>query len=203
MTNFIVGVFSIAVLAVTLWQCRGLRLIARDICLAGLMCAATLVLRCILITLPTGGHISLGAMLPILLLSLVYDKRVAFISGWVTGILALFLLPGWQPVHWAQPFSEHLICFSALGYASIFGTDRRWKIIAGTAFAIALSVLSHIMAGAAFFGQYAWEGYGPWAYSILANLSGHGTEGLLTLLLVSVLPVQQLRRIVGTRRERK
>ena len=135
MTNLIVGVFSVVVLAVTLWQCRGLRLTSRDICLAGLMCAATLVLRCILITVPTGGHISLGAMLPILLLSLVYDKRVAFISGWVTGILALFLLPGWQPVHWAQPFSEHLICFSALGYASIFGTDRRWKLLAGTAFA--------------------------------------------------------------------
>ena len=59
------------------------------------------------------------------------------------------------------------------------------------------------MAGAAFFGKYAWEGYGPWAYSILANLSGHGVEGVLTLLLVSVLPVQQLRRVVGTRRERK
>ena len=108
----------------------------------------------------------------------------------------MVLLPDWQPVHWAQPFVEQLICFSALGYAGIFGTDRRWKIVAGTTLAVVLSVLSHIMAGAVFFAQYAWDGYGPWAYSILANLSGHGTEGLLTILVVAFLPISRLRRAV-------
>lgn len=196
MTPLIAAVFAIVVLAVTLWQCRGLRLTVRDICLGGVMTAATLVLRCILITLPNGSHISLGAMLPLLLLSLLYSPRVAFCAGWVTGILAMVLLPDWQPVHWAQPFVEQLICFSALGYAGIFGTDRRWKIVAGTTLAVALSVLSHIMAGAVFFAQYAWDGYGPWAYSILANLSGHGAEGLLTILVVAFLPISRLRRAV-------
>ena len=183
MTNLIVAAFTLCYFAVTLFLCRGMRLSARDICLAGLMSAATLVLRCFLITLPNGSHISLGAMLPILLLSLLVNARVAFCAGWVTGLLAMLLLPDWQPVHWAQPFVEQLICFSALGYASVFGTDRRWKIILGTTLAVALSVTSHIMAGAVFFAQYAWDGYGPWAYSIVANLSGHGTEGLLPLFL--------------------
>lgn len=199
MSELIVAVFSIAVLAVTIWLCRGMKLGARDLTLAGIMCAATLILRCLLITLPNGSHISLGAMLPILLLSLLYDRRVAFFCGWVTGILAMVLLPGWQPVHWAQPFVEQLICFSALGYASIFGTDKRWKITAGTAVAVVLSVLSHIMAGAIFFAEYAWDGYGPWAYSIVANLSGHGTEGLLTIVLVSVLPIRHLQKAVQKR----
>lgn len=129
MTNLIVAAFTLCYFAVTLFLCRGMRLSARDICLAGLMSAATLVLRCFLITLPNGSHISLGAMLPILLLSLLVNARVAFCAGWVTGLLAMLLLPDWQPVHWAQPFVEQLICFSALGYASVFGTDRRWKII--------------------------------------------------------------------------
>ena len=83
-----------------------------------------------------------------------------------------------------------------MGYASVFGTDRRWKIILGTTLAVALSVTSHIMAGAVFFAQYAWDGYGPWAYSIVANLSGHGTEGLLTIILVSVLPVRRLEKSI-------
>lgn len=183
MTNLIVAAFTLCYFAVTLFLCRGMRLSARDICLAGLMSAATLVLRCFLITLPNGSHISLGA-------------RVAFCAGWVTGLLAMLLLPDWQPVHWAQPFVEQLICFSALGYASVFGTDRRWKIILGTTLAVALSVTSHIMAGAVFFAQYAWDGYGPWAYSIVANLSGHGTEGLLTIILVSVLPVRRLEKSI-------
>ena len=52
------------------------------------------------------------------------------------------------------------------------------------------------MAGAVFFAQYAWDGYGPWAYSILANLSGHGTEGLATIIIVSFLPISRLRRTV-------
>lgn len=34
---------------------------------------------------------------PLLLLSLVYDPRLAFVSGWITGVLACFLLAGWQP----------------------------------------------------------------------------------------------------------
>ena len=196
MTNLIVAAFTLCYFAVTLFLCRGMRLSARDICLAGLMSAATLVLRCFLITLPNGSHISLGAMLPILLLSLLVNARVAFCAGWVTGLLAMLLLPDWQPVHWAQPFVEQLICFSALGYASVFGTDRRWKIILGTTLAAALSVTSHVMAGAVFFAQYAWDGYGPWAYSIVANLSGHGTEGLLTIILVSVLPVRRLEKSI-------
>ena len=196
MTELIAGVFTAAVLGATIWLCRGIRLTARDICLAGLMSAATLVLRCFLITLPNGSHISLGAMIPILLLSLIERPQVAFCSGWVTGILAMLLLPEWQPVHWAQPFVEQLICFSALGYAGMFGTDRRWKITAGVTLAVVLSVTSHIMAGAVFFAQYAWDGYGPWAYSILANLSGHGTEGLATIVIVSLLPISRLRRTV-------
>ena len=61
---------------------------------------------------------------------------------------------------------------------------------------VVLSVTSHIMAGAVFFAQYAWDGYGPWAYSILANLSGHGTEGLATIIIVSFLPISRLRRTV-------
>ena len=62
MTNLIVAAFTLCYFAVTLFLCRGMRLSARDICLAGLMSAATLVLRCFLITLPNGSHISLGAM---------------------------------------------------------------------------------------------------------------------------------------------
>jgi len=68
--------------------------------------------------------------------------------------------------------------------------------LAGTALAVVLSVTSHIMAGAVFFAQSAWDGYGPWAYSILANLSGHGAEGLATIIIVSFLPISRLRRTV-------
>ena len=191
--------FTVAYLAVTLRLCKGLRLTAKNLCLGGIMCAATLVLRTILIPLPNGSHISLLAMMPLLILSLVYDPRLSFVAGWVTGVLACFLLPGWQPIHWAQFPMEHLICFSALGYAGLWGIGSKKKVMAATGLAIGLSVLSHILAGGVFFGQFAWEGYGPWAYSIIANLTGHGTEGLITWILIGVMPLQRMKKAVTVR----
>ena len=64
MTELIAGIFTVAVLGTTIWLCRGLRLTSRDICLAGLMSAATLVLRCFLITLPNGSTSAWGPCSP-------------------------------------------------------------------------------------------------------------------------------------------
>ena len=60
------------------------------------------------------------------------------LSGWVCGILAMILIPGWQAVHWAQIFVQQLVCFSCLGYAGVFGSDKRWKAICGMALAVAI-----------------------------------------------------------------
>ena len=199
MDVLLASAFTVVYLLVTLRLCKGLRLTAKNLCLGGIMCAATLVLRTILITLPNGSHISLMAMLPLLLLSLVYDPRLAFVSGWITGVLSCFLLAGWQPIHWAQFPMEHLICFSALGYAGLWGIDSKKKVMAGSALAIGLSVLSHILAGGVFFGQFAWEGYGPWAYSIIANLTGHGVEGLITWILIGFMPLKHMKKAIQRR----
>ena len=127
------AVFTVAYLAVTVWLCRGLKLSARNLAMGGLACALTLILGSILIPLPTGSSITCGSWIPLMLLAVVCDRRLAFVSGWVCGILAMVLIPAWQPVHWAQIFVEHLVCFSCLGYTGIFGTDKRWKILCGMA----------------------------------------------------------------------
>ena len=75
----------------------------------------------------TGSAISPGSWIPLMLLALTCDWRLACVTGWVTGILAIFLIPAWAPVHWAQIFVEHLVAFSALGYAGIFGNGKKWK----------------------------------------------------------------------------
>lgn len=114
----LVAVFTIVYLAVTVWLCRGLKLNARNLAMGGLACALTLILGSIMIPLPTGASITCGSWIPLMLLAVVCDKRLAFVSGWVCGILAMVLIPAWQPVHWAQIFVEHLICFSCLGYTA-------------------------------------------------------------------------------------
>lgn len=190
------AVFTVCYLAVTAWLCRGLRLDARSICAGGITCAVTLVLASIVIPLPTGAAITAGSMIPLMLLAQIYDPRLAFVTGWVTGALALFMVPAWQPVHWAQIFVEHLVCFSCLGYAGIFGRDRKWKLLAGVFLAVFLKFTGHVLSGVIFFSQNAWDGWGAWGYSLTYHLTSKVPEGIATAVILAALPLNSIQRAV-------
>ena len=170
--------------------------------IGGIVCAMTLVLATIRIPLPTGSNITCGSWIPLMLLALLYDYRLSMLSGWVCGILAMILIPGWQAVHWAQIFVQQLVCFSCLGYAGVFGSDKRWKAICGMALAVAIRCFGHVISGVIFYSQNAWDGWGAWGYSLAFNLSSRLPEGILSILSVSVLPLTLMRRAIA-RREAK
>ena len=96
----ITAVFAVVYLLATLGLCRGVKLDARALCLGGVVCALTLVLASIRVPLPTGSNITCGSWIPLMLLALVYDYRLSILAGWVCGLLAMILIPGWQAVHW-------------------------------------------------------------------------------------------------------
>ena len=191
----VTGIFTVGYLAVTLWLCRGVRLDARSLALGGITCALTLVLASLYIPLPTGSTITAGSMLPLMLLAVVYDYRLTFLTGWITGILALFLIPTWQPVHWAQIFVEHLVCFSCLGYAGIFGGGQKRSILLGMALAIFLKFTGHVLSGVVFFSQNAWDGWGAWAYSLTYLLTSKVPEGIATGAILLALPVTLFKKM--------
>lgn len=193
-TLIITAVFTIAYLAVTAWLCRGLKLNARNLAMGGLACALTLILSAIKIPLPTGAAITCGSWIPLMLLAVVCDKRLAFVSGWVCGILAMVLIPAWQPVHWAQIFVEHLVAFSCLGYAGVFGSDKKWKVLAGGLLAILLRFVGQVLSGVIFFSQNAWDGWSAWGYSLTYHLSCKIPEGILTLVILMILPLNTLKK---------
>ena len=198
----IAAVFTTGYLALTAWLCRGLRLTARSLAHGGRICAVTLALSAVYIPLPTGASISAGSMLPLMLLALLDDPRLAFLTGWATGLLALILLPLWAPVHWAQVFVEHLTAFSCLGYAGIFGSDERWKVPAGALLAFFLRFTGQVLSGVVFFAQNAWDGWGAWGYSLSYHLSSKVPEGLLTIAVLLALPLERLRRAIKKGEER-
>ena len=181
-TSTVAILFAVGYLLATVWLCRGIRLTARDLCLGGIVCAMTLVLATIRIPLPTGSNITCGSWIPLMLLALLYDYRLSMLSGWVCGILAMILIPGWQAVHWAQIFVQQLVCFSCLGYAGVFGSDKRWKAICGMALAVAIRCFGHVISGVIFYSQNAWDGWGAWGYSLAFNLSSRLPEGILSIL---------------------
>lgn len=193
-------VFLAVYFSVTIWLCRGVRMRTKDLCLCGLSIALTLVLESIRVPLPTGATIPLASMVPLMLLAIVCDYRLVFLSGWVCGILGAFIVPGWQPVHWGQLFAEHLVCFSCMGYVGIFGTDKRWKLLCGMLLASALKLAGHILSGVLFFSQYAWEGWGAWGYSVVYNISQNVPLCLISAVIVLVLPLNTLKRAVGKER---
>ena len=199
-SNVIAVVFALAYYAVTIWLCRGIRLDVRSLSFAAVIIALTLVLSSIMIPLPTGAAITAGSWIPLMVLALVYDFRLAFIAGWICGGLALFMVPAWQPVHWGQVFVEHFVCFSCLGYAGVFGNEKRWQMLLGIVTAVVIKFLGHVISGVIFFSNNAWDGWGAWAYSLAYHVSSKIPEGIITAIIVMLLPLAAIRKLVSGRR---
>lgn len=197
MNAAIVITFTVAYYIVTIFTVRHVKFSTRDISLCAVVVAMTLILQSIRFPLPTGATICLCSPVPLMLLAIVRDYRLSIISGWLCGLLALLLIPGWQLVHWGQFFVEHMICFSCLGYTGIFGTDKRWKIVCGMVLASCLKIAAHLLSGVVFFAQNAWDGWGAWGYSWAYNLSQNVPLCVLSAVIVLLLPLNTLKKIVN------
>lgn len=193
MNGMIAASFTIAYLGVTFYHCRNYRLQIKDLTMCAVACALTIILSFFYVPLPTGATVSVGTCIPIIVLAIVFDDRLAMIAGWVTGILCIFLVPTWQPVHWAQFFMEHMVCFSCLGYAGIFGSESKMKLFFGTAIAFVLKLTGHVMSGVVFYSTNAWNGWGAWGYSISYNASSWLPEIILSAIILYVLPWKSIK----------
>lgn len=196
-------VFCLVYYGVTFWIIKGIHISTKDICICGVIIALTVILDSIRIPLPTGATMAMFSPVPLFLLAIVWDKRLAMISGFICGLLAMILIPVWQVVHWSHPIMTHFVAFSCLGYVAIFGTSSRWRIICGMVLATALKIMAHFLSGAIFFGAYAWDGWSAWAYSLVYNVSQNIPLCLFSSLIVLALPLQTIKKAVGggTRKE--
>ena len=186
---------------ISLYMVKDIVLRAKDLTICGIMIALTLILDSIRIPLPTGATMSLCSPVPLLLLAVLWSPKLAIVSGWVCGILAMFLVPAWQPVHWGQIFAEHLVCFSALGYAGCFGNNKRWKMLCGILLASVIKICGHTLSGVLFFSQNAWDGWGAWGYSLTYHLSSKVPEGIITIAILLILPLTALKKAAGGARK--
>lgn len=92
---------------------------------------------------------------------------------------------------------EHLVAFSALGYAGIFGNGKKWKVLCGVLLAILLRFIGQMLSGVVFFSQNAWDGWGAWGYSITYHLSCKIPEGTATTLIMLALPLKTIQNAIG------
>ncbi|MFP5494233.1 energy-coupled thiamine transporter ThiT [Parvimonas sp. G1641] len=134
-------------------------------------------------SLPQGGSMTLFSMIFIVFIGYMFGLRVGLISGISFGLLNLLIKPEvYTPV---QAIIDYILAFGALGLSGFFA-NKKDKLI----FAYLVSIIGRfvfaVFSGYVFFGSYAPEGWNPLLYSIWYNLSYIGTEGVITVLLLSI-----------------
>ena len=132
-------------------------------------------------SMPYGGSVTLGSMVPILLIAFRRDVKVGVVTGVIYGFVQMFL-DGWfySPVGMAL---DYPIAFGLLGLAGLF---KKQPII-GIVLAMTGRFVSHFISGVVFFGIYAPEGMSPVIYSAVYNGGYMLPELVISAILIYLL----------------
>jgi thiamine transporter len=141
--------------------------------------------------MPQGGSITLGSMVPILLISFFYGPELGLLTGFLYGIIDLLLDP--YILHPIQVLFDYPLPFMALGLAGYFKNKK----LLGTTAAIFVRFLFHFVSGFVFFAEYAQWGLSPVVYSLVYNGSFLAVEGAVCLIIIAVLPIKRLQSIIN------
>ncbi|MGL5757038.1 MAG: energy-coupled thiamine transporter ThiT [Paraclostridium sp.] len=196
MINTIIILGSIAFFIYYLKGLKSTKFTTKIVVTIGMFSAISYILNMIeFIKYPQGGGISLFSMLPTMLLSVLFGNTVGITGGLVYGILKL--LNGAYVIHPAQFLLDYILPTMLLGLAGTFGTEKKSKIILGCLFAVVLSVSMNIISGCVFFGDYAPEGMNVFVYSFIYNVSSLGVEGILSTVIIGILPLNRLTKALN------
>ncbi|MCX6648517.1 MAG: energy-coupled thiamine transporter ThiT [Candidatus Bathyarchaeota archaeon] len=135
---------------------------------------------------PQGGSITLGSMIPILLVALRRGPKIGVMTGAVYGMVQL-IIDGYVGIY--NPISlllDYPIAFGALGLA---GFIQKQPFV-GTCLGITGRFVSHVISGYVFFGMYAPPGMNPLLYSIVYNMAYILPELVICGFIISILPKQ-------------
>ncbi|WP_455367823.1 energy-coupled thiamine transporter ThiT [[Eubacterium] cellulosolvens] len=142
-----------------------------------------------LFTLPQGGRITAGSMIPILWFALRRGTRVGIFAGIVFGLVVLAIEP--FIFHPIQVLLDYPIAFGLLGFAGLF---KKLPLF-GVGIGMVGRFLSHFVSGIIFFASYAPEGMNPAIYSALYNGSYILVEFIVSVIIILVLVKRKLLEI--------
>ncbi len=187
----ITSIVAIGILLIYIIDLKKQKFNIKTVVTIAMFSAISLVLGMIqIIKYPQGGGISLFSMLPTMMLSLLYGRRVGVTGGVIFGLLKMLYDP--FVVHPIQFILDYVLSNMALGLAGVFGKEKKVNIILGGLLATALSVFASVISGVIFFGSYAPEGMNLWLYSTIYNFTSGGVEGIMTTILIGFLPMKRL-----------
>lgn len=138
---------------------------------------------------PTGGSITLLSMLVACLPGFWFGPIIGIVTGVAYGLLNLIIDP--YILFPAQVVVDYFLAFGALGLSGLFTNSKNGLIkgyIVGVLGRYAFAVLS----GWLFFGEWAWEGWNPLAYSLAYNAIYIFAEAAVTIIVLFIPPVSKL-----------
>lgn len=147
-----------------------------------------------LFELPMGGSVTLLSMLFITLIGYWYGPCAGLMTGFAYGLLQFVM----DPVYYSIPqmICDYPLAFGALGLSGLFA-NKKYGLQLGYVAGVLGRFVFAWLSGVLFFAAYA-EGSGMIApvYSAAYNGSYLATEGIITLILISIPPVASaLKRI--------
>ena len=135
---------------------------------------------------PQGGAVTLGGMIPLLLISFRYGAGVGIFSGFIFGLINILQDP--FILHPVQVLFDYPLPFMAMGLAGFFPH----KIFLATVISFCGRFFCHFISGTIFFASYAPDFMSPIIYSLVANASYILPEMAVCILILKILPVQRL-----------
>lgn len=180
----IIGCISLLILLI---KVKKIKFTSQLIAKIGIALALATILKVFrLYHFPQGGSITLGSMIPILLIAFMYGPQVGCLTGFLYGIITFIMDP--YILHPVQVLFDYPLPFTALGLAGFFKNKR----LIGVSISVFIRFLCHFISGIAFFGMFAPEGMPAWIYSLSVNVPMIGIEGIICLVIMSVLPVERI-----------
>lgn len=186
----LVGVLAIILYFVRL---RKKSFSTQELIFCALMLACGIVLQQLRIFhMPQGGSVTLGAMVPLLLVAYRYGAATGALVGFLYGLLNLVQDP--FILHPVQVLFDYPLPFMAMGIAGAFSS-----YYVGAAAAFAARFLCHFISGFVFFGQYAPEGMSAIYYSLIFNATYIVPELVITCIILRLLPLRRLLAATNSR----
>lgn len=190
----VVTLIGLLLIIIVLMRSKKIKMNTSIIAQIGLALALATILKIFRIYhFPQGGSITIGSMVPILLIAFIYGPETGFLTGLLYGLITLVIGP--YILHPVQVLFDYPLPFMALGLAGYFNYKKISGKLLGTLTAILGRFICHFISGFAFFGSYAPEGMSPVVYSLSVNGIFMAIEGAICIVIILFLPIEQLSKI--------
>jgi len=165
----------------------------RKLTMSAIMIAVATVLSLYAVyKLPGGGSVTLGSMVPIILLSFMFGTKWGVFSAVCHALVQCVIGFAAPPVQNISSFIivilfDYIFAFGALGVADFFYKimgGKKWGYPIASAVTVFIRFICHLISGVMIWSVYAPEGQSPFMYSLIYNGSYMLPEIILTSAII-------------------